>query len=208
MFQLVFRGRSVLCWFSGVFAWVEFQCPFPGGQSQCELLLVGVGGFCSLQAFRPSLEDENKNCCTLISSPRAKRPWSPLFSNPSWTNILRFCVYQIPDSCGACLCHSSQEKAVCYCLSLLCRVPAWQLLHNHAAVCGLWWTMMSWKPLWSTLTHTGFPAPVLGNSACSGTPVLSVTLGIVRPHCPTKDSALLHHLSPFQSGTSLTGADF
>ena len=41
------------------------------------------------------------------------------------------------------------------------------------------------SPLPGLLTRAGFPIPILGNSASSGTPLLSMTLGILRPLCPT-----------------------
>ena len=68
--------------------------PFPGGQAQCKLPLVGLYGFCSLKAFWASLEDENKSGHALISSPCAERSWFPLFSKPSGIRGLHFCVYQ------------------------------------------------------------------------------------------------------------------
>lgn len=41
----------------------------------------------------------------------------------------------------------------------------------------------SWDPTPGLLTVVGSPFPMLGKSASSGTPILSVTLGILRPHC-------------------------
>ena len=49
-------------------------------------------------------------------------------------------------------------------------------------------------------TVTGFSTPVLVNSACWGTLILSGTLGILRPHCHTQDSAPLYHWAPFRQG--------
>lgn len=55
--------------------------------------------------------------------------------------------------------------------------------------------MVNWAEslLLDSSTETNFPAPMLGNSPDSGTFVLSVTLGTLRPHCPIWDSALLYH---------------
>ena len=62
----------------------------------------------------------------------------------------------------------------------------------------------SWAP-WLQLASLLW---CLGTLPHSGTPGLPVTLRILSPHCPTQDSAPRDHLSTFQAGTSITGADF
>ena len=51
------------------------------GLSVSSFWLICVA-FCSLRALYTPLEDQNKNGCALISSPRAERSQSPLFSKP------------------------------------------------------------------------------------------------------------------------------
>lgn len=70
------------------------------------------------------------------------------------------------------------------------------------------WHPQAESPLLGSLTAARFPAPMPGNSAALSTPILPVTLGILRPHCPTRDSTPICCLSSFQAGTSLIGADF
>ena len=105
-FQLVL-GRGLLLWFSGVCAWVELHCPLPGGQAQCNLF--ALWGFCSLEAFCPSLEGENKNVHTQISSPGAEKLW---------------CLLSSADSCGTCTltCCLRAGRGTLICAT--CRVPA------------------------------------------------------------------------------------
>ena len=68
----------------------------------------------------------------------------------------------------------------------------------YITVCDLWKNMLRAPSQLANLNS--FPAPVFGNYAGSGTPVLSVAPGILRPHCPTCNSAPLHHCTPFRQG--------
>jgi len=62
---------------------------------------------------------------------------------------------------------------------------AWRLIPQLCCVVHGLWQHQAERPLHGSPIATSFPAPVLGNSGGSGTPVLSVTPGILRPHCPT-----------------------
>lgn len=83
-FQSVFRGRSLLCWFSGSFAWVEFH----------HLLSGSLCCFCSLLVFRASSESQSKNGYARISGPELQNCSLPSLIRPPRSNHLHFCVHQ------------------------------------------------------------------------------------------------------------------
>lgn len=73
----------------------SFTTPCQGASVSVKLFLAALCSFCFLKAFCATLEDQDKNSFVLISSPRAKRSWSPLFSKPSGISGLHFCMAKL-----------------------------------------------------------------------------------------------------------------
>ena len=84
----------------------------------------------------------------------------------------------------------SQAKVEYCCLPVLCRDPAQRAVTPSSP--GSWF--MAQAELSPGLTDPNpFLTPKLGNSAGSGIPVLSVSLGILRPHCLSFGFAPFYH---------------
>ena len=162
------------------------------------------------EGFPCPLEGENKNGHALISSPRAQRSWCVPSSTDSYgTHTLQSSLGEGRETLICAICRAvvrraftclfarllcpSQRRAEGCCAPVLCRDPTRKAVTWSR--CGSqFMAKQAGSPLLGSLTWTCFPIPMLGNYVNSGTPVLSVPLGILRPtvppvilHCFTTD---------------------
>ena len=214
LFLLVFRERRLLYWFSGALALEEIHLPCQGVRlSKSSSRVHSVVLFCSLKVFSTDEWDEEIN--TPLSSSGAGSLHPTLFSEPSQkSSQLLLSAWFPSELCVLLACNQAFLSQECNWVSELhilhtpvvwthaippgggrMFLPGFCLLLDPCQASRLQFMATRSKKLAPRLCcfQPVSPFLCLGILLHSGTPVL-VTLGVLRPHCPTWGSALFHHL--------------